>query len=146
GRSTSQLEQRVQQLAEQARDKLSQNPTKKQAKKAVKNYKNELLDDLLSTFATLLSSLQSDLSSGNETGLRCDLVNVLKSVTLLHSYDLDLEILGVSGQFVPAVTAALQTLIAKARSRCPNNIGEVGNLLGLAKFASMLAGTDSALS
>jgi hypothetical protein len=145
-RSTSQLEQRVQQLAEQARDKLSQNPTKKQAKKAVKNYKNELLDDLLSTFATLLSSLQSDLSSGNETGLRCDLVNVLKSVTLLHSFELDIEILGVSGQFVPSVQGALQTLVAKARSRCSQNLGEIGNLLGLAKFGYLLAGSDAALS
>ncbi|HKF56338.1 MAG TPA: hypothetical protein VKJ45_12865 [Blastocatellia bacterium] len=146
GTSTSQLEQRVQQLAEEARSKLSDNPTKKQSKKAVRSYKQELIDLLLSTFDTLLASLQSDLASGNETALRCDLVNVLGSVNLLHSYDLDLEILGVSGQFVPAVQAALQTLVAKARSRCPTNFNEIGNLLGLAKFGYLLAGTDSALS
>jgi hypothetical protein len=146
GRSTSQLEQQIQKLPQDARDKLSLNPTKKQTKKAVKTYNQDLLNLLLSTFANLLSTLQQALLSDSESAMRCALSSLLDSLVLLHSKDLDLTILGVSDQFVPTVTATLQRLISKSSSRCPSNLSEIGNLLGLAKFGFVLAGADAALS
>src|SRR5262249_44551893 len=86
------------------------------------------------------------LLSGSESAMRCALSNLLDSLALLHSKDLDLTTLGVPDQFVPTVTATLQTLISKSSSRCPSNLSEIGNLLGLAKFGFVLAGADGALS
>ena len=144
GRSTSELEQQVQKLAEDARQKLSQNPTKKQTKKINKQYKNEVVNAEESLFESLLDDLKADLASGNEAALRCRLSALLSSLVQLHEKKLELANLVVD--MAPTVSKAIQTLIDKASSRCQDNISEIGNLLGLAKFASLLAGYDSALS
>jgi hypothetical protein len=141
----SQLEQQVQKSAEDARQKLSQNPTKKQQKKAEKKYKNDVANYYEDLFESLLESLKQDLSPLNEAGLRCRLSHLLESLKDLHEKGhLGLENLVVD--LAPTVTKAVQTLVDKASERCADDIREVANLLGLAKFAERLGAADSALS
>ncbi|HXI91093.1 MAG TPA: hypothetical protein VNO24_13845 [Blastocatellia bacterium] len=163
-RSEARFTQQLEQATDALRQKLSQNLTRKQVKKANKSYNNQILQNFVSEFADLDKELEKDLGLGGSGAapqsrtqgvapapaiVRCDLLKVLALLIKLRYLGHTLADIGQDGdQGVKGLlTEMLQSLELDSIARCrEGNLGEIGTLLGLAKFALILAALDPSLA
>jgi hypothetical protein len=144
------------------RQTLSQSPTKKQAKKATKKYNSQISQEFDSAFSDLDKQLGKDLESGGSVApqsrpqdvapapaaVRCDLLNILVYLINLRNHGLTLADLGnlADPGLAAHIRTALDDLVLDSVARCQEgNLGEIGTLLGLGKFALILAALDPSL-
>ena len=161
-RSEAQFTQLLEQQTEALRQKLSQGLTKKQAKKANKKYNAQVLDDFVSALTDLDKQLGKDLGSGGSGvapqsrlqdatpgGLRCDLLNILVGLINMRARGLTIADLGGVGSpgLAAHIKSALDALVTDSVARCQQgNVGEIGTLLGLGRFALILSALDPSLA
>ena len=162
-RSEARFTQGLEQATDDLRQKLSQNLTKKQAKKATKKFSSQIAQEFDDELAELDKQLGKDLGSSasvasksrpqdrapSPPALRCDLLNILVRLINLKNHGLTIADLGaISDQGLAAhITTAPNDLVLDAGARCQEgNIGEIGTLLGLSRFALMFAALDPSLA
>ena len=160
-RSEARFTQQLEQATDAVRQTLSQNLTKKQAKKATKKYNGQISQEFDSAFSDLDKQLGKDLGSGGSVApqsrpqdvapaaVRCDLLNILVYLINLRNHGLTLADLGSLADpgLAAHIRTALDDLVTDSVARCQEgNLGEIGTLLGLGKFALILAALDPSLA